>query len=418
MGKKLILFVLLLAATRSGAFGQTDIYLTTERSGRGKIPIVVRDIEAEDRASRESALYIARVLRKDLAYSGYFDPVAFEPGSDTLAAGLTAAAIFEGTIGVEGDRFSLEVALLDFLSRETIFSKRYVFGGKARRRVAHYICDEITYFLIGERGVATTRLLFCRRDGETKDLFVVDYDGFGERQLTKGELTVSPLWLDWKRLLYTSYKRGNPDCYMIDFSEGKKTLLSYRKGLNLPGDYLSGRDQVVMTLSIKGNSEIYILDTSGNIVQRLTRNRAIDCSPSWAPNGNEIAFVSDRTGTPQIYIMDRFGGNVRRLSVGSYNTSPAWSPTGEMIAYASREGGFYRLKLATPDGLANEILFDDFLSYEDPVWAPNGKHVAASVKYGGEPWIVIIDSETGEKRRLVRGESPAWSPIEPRAPGD
>jgi TolB protein len=116
--------------------------------------------------------------------------------------------------------------------------------------------------------------------------------------------------------------------------------------------------------------------------------------------------------------MDRFGGNVRRLSRGSYNTSPAWSPTGEVIAYVARDGGRYRLKLTTPDGLAEEVLFEDLLSYEDPVWAPNGKHIAATVRYGGEPWIVIIDSETGEKRRLVRGESPAWSPVELRMQED
>jgi TolB protein len=263
MRKRITLFVLLLLAIHAEAGGQTDIYLSTEKSGRGKIPIVVKNIDGAQGSSRETAIYIARVLRKDLDYSGFFDPLEFEAGSDTLAAGLTAAAIFEGTIGIEGERYSLEVRLLDFLSREIIFGKRYVFAGKARRKVAHYICDEITYFLIGERGIATTRLLFCRRNAETKDLYVVDYDGFGERSLTNGELAVSPLWLDTKRLLYTSYKRGNPDCYMIDLGAGKKTLMSYRIGLNLAGDYLPERDLVAMTLSIKGNSEIYLLALLG-----------------------------------------------------------------------------------------------------------------------------------------------------------
>lgn len=406
------LVVLMLSLTADGAVGQVDIYLSTEKSGRGKIPIVVTEIEREDGTLRESALYITRVLEKDLDFSGYFEPLRFEPGTDALAGSATAAAVFRGSLEREGERFSLDVRLLDFLSGETIFVKRYLFGAAARRKVAHHLCDEITYFLIGERGIATTRILFCRRSGESKDLYVIDYDGFGERRLTSGELAVSPLWLDTGRLLYTSYKRGNPDCYQVDLGAGKKSLMSYRKGLNLASSYLPSEDLVAMTLSIKGNSEVYLLDSSGKVSRRLTRNRAIDCSPSWAPNGNELVFVSDRTGTPQVYVMDEFGGNVRRLSRGSYNTAPAWSPRGELIAYAAREGGLYRLKLVSPDGLTEQTLFDDYYSYEDPSWAPNGKHLAATVKYGGEPWIVVIDTETGEKRRLVRGEFASWSPIE------
>jgi TolB protein len=112
--------------------------------------------------------------------------------------------------------------------------------------------------------------------------------------------------------------------------------------------------------------------------------------------------------------MDRFGGNVRRLtSEGSYNTSPSWSPRGDLIAYASREGGVHRLRLISPDGLYHETVFDDYLSYEDPSWAPDGRHLAVTVGFGGEPWIVVVDVDTGAKRRLVKGETAAWSTLPP-----
>jgi TolB protein len=407
-----LLLVILMIAVPAAVLPQTDIYLQTERSGRGKIPIVVSDIRSPKANLDKTAKYMTAVLRRDLQYTGVFDPLTFAANADTLADGGTAAAIFEGAIEGTGESLTLEAKLIDYSSREIIFSKRYSFKPNSRRTVAHHVSDEITYFLLGETGIATTRLLFCRREGETKKLYVIDYDGYGERLLVGKELTLSPVWLDPKRFCFTSYRRNNPDCYLVDLKAGKRTYLSHRKGMNVAGSYYAPGDEIAITLSVKGNSEIYVIDSAGKIVRRLTRNRAIDCSPSWAPNGNEIAFVSDRTGSPQIYAMDRFGGNVRRLTRhGSYNTSPSWSPDGDLIAYSSRDGWLYRLKLITPDGLTEETVYDDYLSFEDPVWAPDGRHIAATVKYGRETWIVIVNVETGEKRRLIRGEMAAWSPL-------
>jgi TolB protein len=417
MMQRVVLLLLIAAVPFTAAFAQTDVYLRTETSGRGEIPIVVKEFESSSPYARDDAFYITNVLRKDLGLSGIFDPLSFAAGADTLPEGTTASAIIEGSLRVEGERYRLEARLLDYASREIIFSKLYTFAKTARRAVAHHICDEIVFFLVGEKGIATTRLLFCRRESDIKNLYVIDYDGFGESRLSRDELVVSPLWLDEKRFCYTSYRRENPDCYLVDLGSGKRTLISYRKGLNMPGDYFGERDEIAATLSVNANSEVYLINSEGNIIRRLTRNRAIDCSPSWAPNGREIAFVSDRSGSPQIYIMDQFGGNVRRLTRnGSYNTSPAWSPNGDMIAYSSRDGWLYRLALISPDGMAEEHLFDDYLSYEDPSWAPNGRHVAVTVRYGGKPWIVVVDVDTGKKRRLVQGESASWSPL-PTQPG-
>jgi TolB protein len=112
--------------------------------------------------------------------------------------------------------------------------------------------------------------------------------------------------------------------------------------------------------------------------------------------------------------MDGYGGSMRRLTrSGSYNQSPAWSPKGDLIAYASREGNLYRLKLISPDGLVEETLFDDNSSYEDPCWAPDGRHIAATAREGGRHYIVVIDIDTKERRRLVQGEFADWSPLPP-----
>ena len=411
-----ILAALLIAVmTPLGAAAQMDVHLSSDKPGGGQIPIVVKDLEIDRDDLRAASEYLLSVLRQDLKFTSVFIPLEFAAGTDTLPDGGTASAIVEGRLSWDGEKYSLGVSLIDFVSREMIFGKRYRFKHSALRTVAHELCDEILFFLLGEIGVSRTRLLFTRRDGDVKNLHVVDYDGYGEKKLTTGELVVSPLWVDDHRFVFTSYRRENPDLYIIDLTRGSRKMISHRKGLNIAGGYNPGSDELVVTLSIKGNSEIYLMGLGGKLGRRLTKNRAIDVSPVWAPNGREIAFVSDRTRVPQIYIMDRYGGNVRRLTVeGSYNTSPDWSPRGDLIAYSSRDGGLYRMRLISPDGLWLETVFDDFLSYEDACWAPDGRHIVAVVRYAGEPWIVIIDIDSGTRRRLVKGETPSWSPLRAR----
>jgi TolB protein len=407
-----VLVTLLVAAP--AAHSQTDIYLRTERSGRGKVPIVVREIEAASSRERAAALSMTGIIRNDLDYSGLFQTLSPAGEGESGDKNRVAGALLEGTLSSDGSSFVLDARLLDFSSKETIFSKRYRFGDDAKRLAAHRLSDEIVYFLIGERGIATTRMLFRRSQGGFKDLWIVDYDGFGARRITTNEIVMSPLWLDGNRFCYTSDRRDNWDCYRIDLAKGTKYLATQWRGINIAGSYYAPRGEMLMSLSVNGNHEIYVLDEAGRILRRLTRNRAIDISPTWSPTGSEIAFVSDRGGTPQVYIMDGYGGSVRRLTrSGAYNQSPAWSPNGDLIAYASREGNLYRLKIISPDGLVEETLFDDNLSYEDPCWAPDGRHIAATVREGGVNYIVVVDIDTKEKRRLVQGEFADWSPLAP-----
>lgn len=411
---RLIAALMMLCGAAVPALAQTDIYLKTERGGRGKIPIVVKDIEGATARERSAAADVTGVIRNDLEYSGLFETIRPTAGAGAEGAATVASAIFEGKLSSEGASYVLDAALLDFSSKETIFSKRYRVAADAARYLAHTVSDEIVYFLVGERGVATTRVVFRRTDGKAKNLYVVDYDGYGERRITKDEIVISPLWLDRNRFCYSSDRRSNWDCYIVDLSKGTKYLLTQWRGINMPGSWCAARGEMAMTLSVNGNHEIYVLDASGKVLRRLTRNRAIDISPSWSPSGSEMAFVSDRGGTPQIYVMDGYGGSVRRLSrSGSYNQSPAWSPKGDLIAYASREGNLYRLKLISPDGLVEETLFDDNASYEDPCWAPDGRHIAATVREGGRQYIAVIDIDTKERRRLVQGEFADWSPLSP-----
>ena len=50
-------------------------------------------------------------------------------------------------------------------------------------------------------------------------------------------------------------------------------------------------------------------------------------------------------------------------------------------------------------------------------WEVEVEGSAVTVRYGGKPWIVIVDVDTGKKRRLVQGEAASWSPLPDQSGG-
>jgi TolB protein len=120
-------------------------------------------------------------------------------------------------------------------------------------------------------------------------------------------------------------------------------------------------------------------------------------------------FLSDRSGSPQLYLMERSGGNVRRLTfTGGYNASPAWSPRGDLIAFSTRMGAEFQIAVITPDGRDGRLITKDAHSYEDPRWAPDGRHLVCTER-GREETVSVVDIVTGGKRILAQGSDPDWS---------
>ena len=117
--------------------------------------------------------------------------------------------------------------------------------------------------------------------------------------------------------------------------------------------------------------------------------------PEWSPTGRRIVFAGySDSGLQQLWIRDR--GVRRRLVAGS---DPAWSVRGE-IAFGNTAGG---IDVIRPDGTGLRPLVD---RGAEPDWSPSGRRLAYGAS--GRVWTVRADG-TG-RRRLQRGQSPAFSP--------
>src|SRR5262249_37416509 len=218
---------------------------------------------------------------------------------------IGALALVKGAYTLDGDNLTVEARLFDVYQRKQLTGRRYHGSVQELRRMANKFADESMNQFTGERGPFDSRLAFVsNRDSRLKEIYVTSIDGGDLQQVTKNQtLNLSPAWtVDNRALLFTSYKRSNPDLYMLDLVRGNQTRISQRPGLNLGGKPSPDGTRIAVTVEDNGNSDVVLLDRSGHVIRRITDNWAIDVSPSWSPDGRQIAFCSNRSGGPQIYV--------------------------------------------------------------------------------------------------------------------
>ena len=126
---------------------------------------------------------IENIIRDDLEYSLYFDLFSDTSSFNELA---------NQTIILKGSGTSSELSIIceDFVSREKIVEKNYQLNDDIRA-VAHEISDDIIEFLVGEKGIASTKIAFSYKTTRGKELAMIDYDAFNFTPLTKNGTQLS-----------------------------------------------------------------------------------------------------------------------------------------------------------------------------------------------------------------------------------
>jgi TolB protein len=307
--------------------------------------------------------------------------------------------------------------LFDVLHSQRIARGQFEYNRTFWREIGHDIANEIVHTLTGNRGIFRTRIVYVKKLGKAKELFMADYDGANERQLTNtGSINVSPAFAPNREEVYfTSYMDGYPQLYKVDIVSGVITKIGDFDGLVAAPSVAPDGRKIACVIAENGNSDIYVLDLEGRVIKRLTRSASIESSPTWSPDSRFIAFSSDRTGSPQVYVMDADGLGTRRLTFqGGYNDSPLWSMRGDRITFVSRtRTGRFNLASIDTSGADYRIL-TELGTNENPHFSPDGKHIVfSSTRLGGID-IYTMDVSGRNQRRLTRQticSNPAWGPL-------
>ncbi len=407
-----------------------DVVITIAGEGRPRIALAyprTREAPGETAAASAASHELDQTLRADLDATRAFDvqgPEALavltlsgEPGQDLEQyRSLGNEILLLVATSEQGDKLVVEGRLLDLKNGESILGKRYEGTFDLARRIAHTLADEIVHYLLGRRGIARTSIAFTSDRSGYKELYLMDYDGAGQRRVTAHKsITMGSSWSpDGSSLLYLSYLNGPPAIFRVDLSSGRKQTIIGDDRHNFGPAFAPDGKHLLFARSIDGNSEIFAAAIDGSGARQLTHHRAIDTNAVWSPNGQAIAFTTSRAGSPQIFLMDADGANVRRLSFdGEYNDGAAWNPEGTRVAYASRRDGIFQIAVTEVVTLETKVLTAGNLNKEEPTFSPDGQRIVFTAKGRTGSQLYVMDLEGNVLAQLTtegNNTSAAWSP--------
>ena len=404
--------------------------------------LAVADFTPKTSATAETQTALAvfnRVLLDDLKFSALFElpSKSFYPlkpvrgpqdidFSNWQVPTLDLDFLAFGNLQVDTTLTVVEAYLYDVKTRQQVLGKRFsITDATLIRRAAHEFADQIVFELSAgaSRGVATSKIAYASLKGDSKEIWIMDYDGADARQLSyNGGINKFPEWsADNRRVAYVT-KLPTENRWQLRIQEVDGPV----RNLDLSGSYVSspsfaadGRLAFSARTGNSRDSDVFVAGPDGRGLRNVTNSAGIDTSPTWSPTGAQIAFISDRTGSPQVWVVDSDGSNVRRLiQEGGHCDSPDWSPDGRFILYSWQAPRQWKHDVYLVEVASGRIfqLTRGSGSYESPHWSPDGRHIAFQSTRSGSKQVFIMNADGGNLKQVSAygiNEGPSWAPYPP-----
>jgi Tol biopolymer transport system component len=187
---------------------------------------------------------------------------------------------------------------------------------------------------------------------DQQDLFVANYDGIGEVQLTNDTFSdYRPVFSPaGNRIAFVSTRGGANndriyrDIWLID-SDGKNLLqLTTADGEDTFPVFSHDGQKVFFVSYRNGNTQVYAVNIDGTGEVNLSNNAFEDGTPFADPSGNHILFVSNRTGEYEFWTMANDGSSQSQLlTIAGNEFHPSYTADGKQIIYFSEVEGYRRI---------------------------------------------------------------------------
>ena len=255
------------------------------------------------------------------------------------------------------------------------------------------------------------------------DLYLMNADGSGTRQLTHNGASSSPTWSPRHRqIAYTSRQNDVTNIYVMNADGSGTQQITRDAGTNNDSPSWSPDSQQIAFVSNgSGKSDVWAVSANGGKAHQLTRDATAESvTPAWSPNGQHIAYATSRDGHFEIYLMTNDGSTPNRLTTSDGDSdSPAWSPDGQHIAYVlTQNGGSSILTIGVTGGQPSQVyeVLDGFIGTLS--WSPDGQSIAFMVTDNKKAHSVRTVTISGAKTTQLTEASvqagwPSWGALKP-----
>jgi len=256
---------------------------------------------------------------------------------------------------------------------------------------------------------APARIVFVLESGGTSDLYIVNSDGSGLRQLTRDAFVEeNPRWSpDGKLIAFDSTRGGGSSFSIWTMNPGTGEF----KRLTGEGEqatfltWLSPSEISFVSPLGSGNSALGLLDLKNGKKRILTR---LGGEYIWSPDGSR-AVVQMVEPDYHLGMVKRRSGTFHSFPRYGKELSPAWSPDGRKIAFQEGPagGGKQGIWVMNIDGTGRKRLAP---SGYLPQWLPGGSGLGYYIPGpDGEPHFHIVRPDGTGDRDICRGTEASFS---------
>lgn len=233
--------------------------------------------------------------------------------------------------------------------------------GRARRIETTFSDNDSEMF--GLDWTSDGKLVFGSHRSGNADLWLMNTDGSGQRQLTAapGRDTMPVVSADGRYIVFVSQTDGAHHLWRMNTNGSELLQLTNGKGEHFPSLSPDGRWVVYSSVEMGiSNPTIWRVGIDGGTPEQLTRNNSV--CPVISPDGKWIAcFHQDvNTGGVQIAVLPFVGGEPRILSTLPLpeRYSLRWTPDSRALTYIVTRAGVSNLWTHPLDGSAPRQLTD------------------------------------------------------------
>lgn len=257
------------------------------------------------------------------------------------------------------------------------------------------------------------RVAYLGEVGGTWQVFVMDPDGSGRRQLTRspGDKTRCSFYPDGRALLVST---SDGRQLRVDLASGAEAELALGAGEALDAALSPDGRTVALTAgptqSRHGN-EIFLVALDGSGRRKLTKMRGVQHEPSWSPDGSWIYFLAGEDGADDhdIFRVSPDGSRREQVTAGlGFHFDVAVAPDGT-IAFSSNRSGSYEL-FVQEEGAPARPLTEGPAADGSPAWSPDGREILFESSRGGRSGLWRV-ARAGGGAEPVPTERPARRPV-------